>query len=110
VAERVVQEGRGGIFCCNDRLAEAVLEWCAGHHRPVPPLVGFDDAPIAEQLGLTTIAIPWREMTAAAIAVIRRRLVETPATASRQVFAPRPVVRRLIGPVSPGSWGDLPRR
>lgn len=95
VAAEAVAAGRDGIFCCNDRLAEAVLDWCARAGMMPPPVVGFDDAPIAERLDLTTIAIPWAEMAAGAAAVIKRRLTDAPLTASRQIFAPRPIVRRL---------------
>lgn len=93
VAARAVESGRGGIFCCNDRLAESIVSHCRDTRRPVPPLVGFDDAPIAERLNLTTIAIPWEELADAAIAVIQRRLAHDPATASHQMLSPRPVVR-----------------
>ncbi|MCC6238943.1 MAG: substrate-binding domain-containing protein [Phycisphaerales bacterium] len=92
-APQVVKAGADGIFCCNDRLAQAVRDWCHHHKISPPPLVGFDDAPIAEQISLTTIAIPWREMTAAAADVIQQWLDDAPITASRRIFAPRPVVR-----------------
>jgi DNA-binding LacI/PurR family transcriptional regulator len=90
---RAVEAGRDGLFCCNDRLAEAVVVHCRRHGIARPALVGFDDAPVAELLGLTTIAIPWAEMCGGAMAVIKRRLSGDPATASQQIFAPRPVVR-----------------
>ena len=93
VASKAVAKGASGVFCCNDRLAEAVLLYCEGKRCVAPPLVGFDDAPIAEQLNLTTIAIPWDELATGAIAVIKRRLSGDAATASQQIFAPRPVLR-----------------
>ncbi len=93
VAGRAVQAGPGGVFCANDRLAEAVHRWCRAEGRPRPPLVGFDDAPVAEELGLTTIAIPWEELAAAAAALVRRRLGDDSATATHVVLSPRPVVR-----------------
>jgi hypothetical protein len=90
---RVVQAGPNGVFCCNDRLAEAVVRWCRQHDIPLPPIVGFDGAPVSERLNLSTIAIPWAEIVAGAVGVIRRRLTADPTTASRQIFAPRPIIR-----------------
>ncbi|HLL91236.1 MAG TPA: substrate-binding domain-containing protein, partial [Tepidisphaeraceae bacterium] len=79
----------------NDRLAEAVLRWCRDHHRPRPRVIGFDDAPIAAWRELTTIAIPWQELTAAAANVIRRRLTGDASAATHVVVSARPVMRTL---------------
>jgi len=104
VAQRVVGAGRSGIFCCNDQLASAVVEWCRQHEVKLPPLVGFDDAPIAEALNITTIAIPWEELVEGVSQLARRRLAGDRATSSRQIFNPRPVFRgtcpRADGPLS----------
>lgn len=98
VAGQVVASGRDGIFCCNDRLAEAIVRHCRENDRPTPPLVGFDDAPVALSLGLTTIAIPWAEMVSAAMAVIGRRLAgDTSTAAIAHIVATRPVIRRTTG-------------
>jgi DNA-binding LacI/PurR family transcriptional regulator len=95
VAAAVVEQGRDGIFCCNDRLAQAVLRWCDEHGVATPPLVGFDDAPIAETLNLTTIALPWDEMISAAADIIKRRLAGAGGAARQLIFTPRPVIRQL---------------
>lgn len=92
-AQRVARRGYDGVFCCNDRLAEALAEACARLGRPCPALVGFDDAPIAETLALTTIAIPWETITAEIVALVRRRLAGDATSASQRIFAPHPVVR-----------------
>lgn len=63
-----------GIFACNDRLAEAVIDHCAAAALKLPPLVGFDNAPVAERLRLTTIGIPWRTMVSEAVQLIAARL------------------------------------
>jgi hypothetical protein len=95
VAGEAVRLGRDGLFCCNDRLAEAVIAHCRDRPIKPPRLVGFDDAPVAEQLNLTTIAIPWAEMIAGAADLIKQHLGGG-LTASRQlIFTPRPVVRKL---------------
>lgn len=92
-AEQVLETARDGLFCCNDRLAESVVSFCRNAHRKPPRLIGFDDAPVAEKLGLSTIAIPWREMTENASTIIARRLTGDTSTASQITLAPRPVVR-----------------
>lgn len=80
-----------GIFCCNDRLAEALL--AAGTSAAV---VGFDDAPVAERLDLTTIAVPWAAIVAAAVDVVRGRLAGRTGAAAQHIFAPLPVVRGTL--------------
>jgi hypothetical protein len=92
-AAAAVKAGKTGIFCCNDRLAEGLLAWCADHGRTPPPVVGFDDAPIAERLNLTTVAIPWDELAEGVVTVVKRRLSGDNAVSSQQIFNPRPVVR-----------------
>lgn len=84
-------------FACNDRLAEAVLDAArtdANDARPPSVLIGFDDAPIAEKLHLSTISIPWDDLAAAVSATLARRLAGDTSTACRLVLSPRPV-RRL---------------
>lgn len=95
VAARAVEAGRDGIFCCNDRLAEAILAWCQENNRARPKIIGFDDAPVAETLNLTTIAMPWNEMIAGASGVIKRRLDGDGGTSSQLIWTPRPVLRQL---------------
>jgi DNA-binding LacI/PurR family transcriptional regulator len=63
-----------GIFACNDGLAEALIRYCRLHRCPLPALVGFDNAPIAEHLRLTTIGIPWRSLVAEAVKLVATRL------------------------------------
>lgn len=94
-APQAVERGPAGIFCCNDNLAAAVLRWCEDHKVKCPPVIGFDDAPIAEKLNLTTISVPWDEIVEAAVAMIQRRLEGDRSASSRQVFHPRPVIREV---------------
>lgn len=89
-----------GIFCCSDRLADGLLRT-----GTAAAVVGFDDAPVAETLDLTTIAIPWEEMTAGAVDIIRRRLQGETGTAARRIYAPRPVVRRTFPTPREGAAG-----
>ena len=46
------------VFCANDRLAQALLDAVGKSGGSIPKIIGFDDAPVAEQLNLTTIAMP----------------------------------------------------
>jgi DNA-binding transcriptional regulator YhcF (GntR family) len=93
VALAVLRQDMAGVFCCNDRLAQAMVETSRRHHLTCPYLVGFDDAPIAEQLGLDTIAVPREELVEASLQIIRKRLRGESGTAGRQILAPRPVIR-----------------
>jgi DNA-binding transcriptional regulator YhcF (GntR family) len=95
IAPRAVRQGTAGIFCCNDQLASAIIQWCVDQGVPRPSIVGFDDAPVAEPLNLTTIGIPWDELVHAVVAVVKRRLAGDRSTSSQQTFVPRPVVRAL---------------
>ena len=60
----------------------------------VPPLVGFDDAPVAEKLNFSSIAFPREEIAHAAAQLIKHRMQGDDSLAFRQVFTPRPVIRR----------------
>ncbi len=93
VAAETIRLGRDGIFCANDRLAEAVLLHADAHKLPQPPLIGFDDAPIAASLNLTTIAIPWTEMIADIASVILLRVDGDPSAARQHILTPHPVIR-----------------
>lgn len=92
-AAQIVAAKPAGIFACNDRLAEAVIAYCAARRMPLPPLVGFDNAPVAERLRLTTIGIPWATMVAQAMQVIRERLQGSTGSARLISLAHEPVMR-----------------
>ncbi len=81
------------VFCCNDRLAQAVHEKYLQLKSKTPFLVGFDDAPVAGQLRLTTVALPWMELVEGAASLIERRLAGDRGHSVQLLFAPRPVVR-----------------
>jgi DNA-binding transcriptional regulator YhcF (GntR family) len=93
VADRALNAGRDGIFCCNDRLAQAVVRRASDRARPRPRLVGFDDAPIARWLNLTTIAIPWEELVDAVVGAIRRKQASPASAAIAQLVSTRIVLR-----------------
>lgn len=82
-----------GIFACNDRLAEAVLAHGRAHGLALPPLVGFDNAPVAERLHLTTVGIPWDALVAHAVELIAARVAGSSAPARVVTIAHEPVLR-----------------
>ena len=81
------------VFCCNDRLAQAVYETYAWQNKPNPQLIGFDNAPVATHLRLTTVALPWVELVEGAANLIQKRLSGDRSHAVQLLYAPRPVVR-----------------
>jgi DNA-binding transcriptional regulator YhcF (GntR family) len=81
------------LFCCSDRLAEAALSCYQKLQIHAPVIIGFDNAPVAETLGLSTIGIPWEEVARAATAVIKKRLDGQTAHASAIVLPLVPVIR-----------------
>jgi hypothetical protein len=93
-AARAVAQGPDGIFCCNDRLAESIVRHCRAQRVAPPPLIGFDDAPIATWLGLTTMAIPWTALREAVTATVRRRLDGDTSAATSLVLPTFPQMRR----------------
>lgn len=92
-SEAVLAGNPVGIFACNDRLAEALIRYCRLHRRPLPALVGFDHAPVAERLRLTTIGIPWRSMVAEAVKIVATRLAGGTDAARLVSLAHEPVLR-----------------
>jgi len=81
------------LFCCSDRLAQATLICYQKLRIPAPIVIGFDNAPVAETLSLSTIGIPWEEVARAAAAVIKKRLDGQTDHASAVVLPPVPVIR-----------------
>ncbi len=95
VSSRVLDAKPQGVFATNDRLAQGFVEYCRRVGKPVPPIVGFDDAPVAEQLGLTTIAIPWEDLGSGVRQIVDQRLRGHHGAPTRQTYAPTPVLRPL---------------
>jgi DNA-binding transcriptional regulator YhcF (GntR family) len=93
VAGKVISAGKDGIFCCADRLAEAIVRSCIKKGMKRPPLVSFDDAPIAQSLNLTTMAIPWTEMVSAAVRVIKQRQFDDSSLAISQLVSTKLIIR-----------------
>lgn len=96
IAPEVFASRPGGIFCCNDRIAEGIFRAALQNRVQLPPLIGFDNAPIAEELRLNSIAIPWREMVETALQIIQRRHRGDRSTATQRILTPLPFLRNLL--------------
>ncbi len=93
VVEKILRTRQDGIFCANDRLAQAVQMTYRAKGKPLPVLMGFDDAPVASEIGLSTIGIPWDDFVHAVAEQARKRLDGDNRTARRVVLAPRVIIR-----------------
>ncbi len=92
-ASRCMRLKPDAVFGCNDRLVQAVLDYCQQRSIPVPKLIGFDDAPIAESLHLSSIAIPWDALGQATTRLAKLRLQGDHSTGTDVILRPHPVLR-----------------
>jgi DNA-binding transcriptional regulator YhcF (GntR family) len=83
------------LFCCSDRLAIATINCYRRLKRPAPPLVSFDNTPLAEQMHISAIGIPWERICKEAAAIIKLRLANHEEAASCKILPPEPVMRIL---------------
>lgn len=93
-AASILARKPSGIFGCSDRLAQAVVEHARTHGLAPPPIVGFDNAPVAAEIGLTTVGIPWNRMVDEATSIAAERLAGS-GRAARYITLPHEVVRRI---------------
>ena len=85
------------LFCCSDRLAEATIVSYRTILNITPPtIIGFDNAPVAEGLGFSTIGIPWEEVARNAVLIIKKRLEGRSDHASAIILPPVPVIRNHV--------------
>lgn len=87
-AGELVNTKLDGIFAANDRLAQGSLLAYQDAKRHPPLIVGYDDAPIAKQLRLTTIALPWQEIAKAVVQRAQLRLQGDFSAACTFLFQP----------------------
>lgn len=93
IAPQVLARRPAGVFCCNDRLAQGLIEVARRDRQMLPRLVGFDNAPVAERLNLTTIAIPWDAIAAAVSRLARERLAGQDHPATHLIYYPSLLLR-----------------
>jgi len=96
----LVELAPDGIFAANDGLAVAVQRAFREAGRGCPPLVGFDDAPLAQSAGLSTIRVPMGRLVEVALGVIRERLGGEGGAAFARVLSLRPIVRDSCVPLA----------
>lgn len=88
-AVSLLDDGLTGVFAANDRLAQGLLLACQSKGQPPPRIVGYDDAPIAQQLGLCTIALPWLAIAQAVVERAQLRLRGDRSPARTLLLQPR---------------------
>jgi len=92
-APAVLAAKPAGVFCANDRLAEGLLAACAGRGATPPSVLGYDNAPIAEALHLSTVAIPWEQLVAEAVKLVQARLAGDSSPARQIILSLHPHLR-----------------
>jgi DNA-binding LacI/PurR family transcriptional regulator len=99
------------LLCLSDRLAQGALRAAAELGLRVPDdlsIAGFDDAPPASDLGLTTIRQPNRRKGELAIEALLRRLDEDHPEPARMLCTEL-VIRTSTGPPPPATIEREPR-
>ncbi|MFK7788174.1 MAG: substrate-binding domain-containing protein [Phycisphaeraceae bacterium] len=87
-AAKLISADLTGVFAANDRLAQGTKLAYRDAEKSTPVMVGYDDAPIAAPLGLTTIALPWQEIANAVVQRARLRLQGDLSSACTFLFQP----------------------
>lgn len=82
-----------GIFCVNDRLAVRVFLETSWKGSP-PFLIGFDNSPASRDHHLSTVGIPWEELSARVADVIQRRLAQDRKPATDVILRLEPILRQ----------------
>jgi len=99
-AAELIARGVTAIVCASDSLAlgaaEAMRQAGQGSAASVP-VVGFDDTPVAQALGLSSVAQPVEEAARATIEILLGLLGQPPA-APRQVLLPSTFIPRNLPP------------
>jgi hypothetical protein len=94
-ARKLREIAPAALFACNDRLAEGCARALTRRGASVPAMIGFDDAPIAAQLNMTTIAIPWHEIARSAARLAVERIAGDESAPVQLVLGPTPTLRGI---------------
>lgn len=92
-ADHLLASRPRAVFCCNDRLASALIRRARDDKETPPAIVGFDNAPVSEKLNLTTVAIPWDQLVDRIVAVLKQRLAGDKTNSIQYTLNPLPIVR-----------------
>jgi LacI family transcriptional regulator len=91
------QEHADGVFCAaGDTCAIGLIAGARARKVRVPEdfaIVGYDNLPLAEIWGLTTIRQPFAEMAEAAYRMTVVEPSQTLASPQKRVFTPKPIIR-----------------
>lgn len=93
----MLKAGATAIMCGNDLIASGVIEVCTSQGLRVPEdisVIGFDDLPIAEELGLTTIRQDRLELGKCAYFTLNSLIHGV--SISKTMLRPRFIVRKTI--------------
>ena len=91
------------VFCASDEMAIGAL-WAAEEAGVAVPdrlsVIGFDDQPVAEAIGLSTVHQPVSTMAARAASLVLERLAESDRRIERVVFPTRLEKRRTTDTIT----------
>ncbi|MEM9109486.1 MAG: substrate-binding domain-containing protein [Planctomycetota bacterium] len=87
-AKQLIGQEHTGVFAANDRLAQGTVLAFRDASQPLPLIVGYDDAPIAGRLGLSTIALPWQAIAKAVVQRAQLRIRGDLSPACTMLFQP----------------------
>ncbi|MCF7944577.1 MAG: substrate-binding domain-containing protein [Spirochaetia bacterium] len=82
------------VFCCNDKLASAVFDYCVSFGVKPPMIMGFDNMPVSEEMNFSTMAIPWNDMINHSISTAQARLSGDTGPARHVVLHTYPLIRK----------------
>jgi len=93
--ETEVKKEKCAVFCCNDKLASAVIHYCSDSGIAPPFIMGFDNMPVSEELNFSTIAVPWDEMVERTVECCVSRLGGDGSSTRHIVLNTKPLLRGL---------------
>lgn len=114
--EELLQRDPGieGLVCASDALALGAMMAVREAGRPHFPVMGFDNTPVAQAVGLSSVDQRLDLVAAATLQLLmgdgRRVLPPGTASATHQLITPRLVVRRSshLAPVEEEAGGTMP--
>ncbi|MBA3687045.1 MAG: substrate-binding domain-containing protein, partial [Planctomycetes bacterium] len=101
-----------GIVCVNDLLAVGALDAVRGSGRRVPDdvqIIGYDDQPLMDVIGLSTVHQPMERFGSWAADALRR-LLAAPATQPASISLPLTLVARATTRPQPDRGRHSPPR
>lgn len=118
LADLISGSGATAVFATHDELAGRVRRAALGAGMSVPgdlSVVGFDDGPLAEAVGLTTVRQPFEESGRAAAELLLGLMTGAPSRVTSVGLGVELVVRESSGPVGIASqsiepYSGLPSR